>query len=243
MTNRQENKLSMYLTVQQVTNFHSEAWQDFTPFKNQFSDFEGMIEKIMEIRLIQEGKITGVTKDKTEALNNSVEKAIIISRKLVAYASIIGNNKLKDRVSYSFSELIKSRDTIIINKLHVINEAASQNISELADYGISQENLDELQSLTNTFRAVVENPRQSITNRVRATKEIRAYFKETDSIVKNRMDNLIHHFKATSPVFWQQYKSARKIIDLGHRKKGERPVEENEQEQSADAQFTVVQIA
>jgi len=221
----QENKLSMYISVQQVTNFHSEAWGSFKVFKDQFSGFEGLIEKILELRKIQEGKITGVTKDKAAAAYNAVEKGLIVQDKLSAYGSIIDDNKLIDRVSYSFSKLINSRDTFIINRLQIIHENASKYISELADYELTQEDLDELESLITRFRSIVENPRQAITNRARATSEIKVYFAEADKVLKCRLDKLINHYKASNSAFWKQYKSARKIIDLGHRKREERSVE------------------
>ena len=88
--------------------------------------------------------------------------------------------------------------------------------------------------MTDHYADVVENPRQAITNRSRSTKELEAYMAKTDTVLKDQLDKLIVQFRTKSPVFWQQFKSARNIIDLGHRKKAK----ENEQEQSADAQST-----
>jgi len=228
MENRQENKLSMYLTVQGVINFHSDVWKDFLPFKDQFYAFEAFIDLIKEIRPIQEGKITGITKDKSDARNKLTQKAVFIAEKAKVYASITGKNKLLDRVSYKLGDFEKARDTVVIDIIQVIYAAASQHIADLGIYEIGQEYLDELKSLTDIYADIVEDPRQAITNRIRATKAIKQYIAEADSILKDRLDILVNHFKETSPVFWQQYKSARLIINLGRRKRKGLPVENSE---------------
>jgi len=225
MTNNQENRLSMYLTVQQVTNYFSEVWQGYIPFKNQYAEFEKLIEEIQAIRPVQEGVITGVTKDKRDARNILTKKGLDIEAKLYAFASITGNNKLKDRVNYSPSEFRNCRDTVVIDYIRVIYNAASQYITELAEYDLTQENLDELKALNDAFSASVENPRQSVTNRAKATKYLKGYFKEADIVLKERLDKLINYFEESSPDFWNQFISARMIIDLG---RGKRVVKEEE---------------
>jgi len=219
MTKNQENRLSMYLTVQQVTNYFSNAWQAFLPFKIQYSEFETLLEKIKAIRPIQEAKITGVTKDKTEARKKVSQKALKIGEKVFAYASIIGNNKLKDRVNYRPSDFIRCRDTVLCDYIQVIYNAANQHLSELADFDVTQKELDELKRLNDNYSVIIENPRQAVTNRTRATKYIQMYFSQTDIIIKERLDKLMNHFKEENPDFWHQYKSARKIVNLGHRKR------------------------
>ena len=227
MTNNQENKLSMYLTVQQVTNYHSSVWQDFAGFKDLFNDFEGIIQKIKDTRLVQERKITGVTKDKKDLRNNAVEKGLVIANAIFIHASENGNNKLADRVSYNLSDFTRGRDTIIIDRLQVIKEAAQLYAAELDYFGVSQDDVDEFAALTEQLTSIVENPRQAITNRSRATKQLSEYILKADTMIKNRLDRLINQFKSNSPDFWQQFKNARKIIDLGHRKR----VNENDEEQ------------
>lgn len=219
MNKHQENKLSMYITVQQVTNYFSDAWQGFVPFKNQFNEFETIVEKIKAIRPIQEGKITGVTKDKTEARYIATQKGLEIAEKVYAYASIIGNHKLKDRVSYSVSDFATCRDTVVNDLIQIIYNAGGKYLAELTDFDVTQAYLDELKRLNDAFAAIVENPRQAITNRAKATTYLQGYFKQADTIVKDRLDKLMNYFREKSPDFWQQFISARKIINLGHGKK------------------------
>jgi len=219
MTNHQENKLSMYITTQQVVNFHYEVWKDSKAFTNQVTTFESIIAEIMRVRTVQESEITGVTKDKAEACFTAVEKGITAAMKISAYASVIGNNKLRDRVFYSYSKLIRSRDTFVLDRLNIIYNAAVEHLPEMADYDLTQEHVDELAVLISNYRKAVEDPRQAITNRSRATQELAELFAQADRILKERMDTLLEHFKSLSSEFYKQYKNARKIVDLGHRKR------------------------
>lgn len=226
MTKTQENRLSMYLTVQQVTNYFSDEWQGFTAYKNQFTEFETMIEKIQAIRAVQEGDITGVTQDKKDARRNLTNKGLEIAGKIHAYASVTGNNKLKKRVKFTRSQFSTCRDTTVIEYIRIIHSAAVQYATDLVDYDITPDIIDNLKTLYETFERSVENPRQAVTNRTKATVYLKQYFKESNIILKERLDKMMDYFTLKSPDFWLQYKSARKVIDLGHRKTGGHPVEE-----------------
>ena len=188
-------------------------------------DFEYLIQKIKEVRPIQEGNITGVSKDKREARRKVSRKAIVIAERLYAFASITGNNKLKERVAIRPSEFDTCRDTVVCDYINIIFNAAGQYVSELAKFNVTQEDLDELNRLNDEYSVIIENPRQAVTNKSRVTKYLTDYFKQSDIILKERLDKLMNYFRENSPDFWHQYKSARKIIDLGHRKRAERPAE------------------
>ena len=226
MNNLQENRMTMYVNVQKVTNFHKEVWQDHQAFVKFFSNFEDQIDRIRETAVIQEGHITGVTKDKEKVQNYVAGKAIKIAQAVYAFASFTGNNKLKDRVSYSPTMLKYSRDSVIVNMLNVILSAGKQNLSELEMYGVAQADIDELETLIDNIANTLEDPRQAITNRARATDELKKNFREVQKTLKEQLDKLMIQFKDTSYAFYKQYHNARKIIDLGirHRKLEEETV-------------------
>lgn len=51
-----ENKLSMYLAVQKITNSNADVWSDLPAFKRNFNEYEGVLQKIKAVRLVQEKK-------------------------------------------------------------------------------------------------------------------------------------------------------------------------------------------
>lgn len=215
MTDTQENKLSMYLTTEKVVDANNPIWAGMPAFvaaKDAFSD------KIMEIgkeRQRQEKATTGVTKDKAAAEEAAISKAVSVASATYAYASVVGNNGLKDEVNYSPSELRKSRDTILIDRLRVILNAANTHAADLVDYGIAAADLAELDALVIAFEDQVQNPRAAISERATATGALQALFDETDIILKEQLDKLMEVYRNTSFQFYSQYKKARLIIDLG----------------------------
>jgi len=238
MTQNQENKFSMYNAVKQVTNFHSEVWDNFPAFKDQFNMLKTQIQNIHETVMVQRKTTTGVTKDKKNARDNAVKNGLIVSESTFAYASVIGDNKTADRVSFRFSDLNKGRDSEVLADLRVIYEIAQQNIDALPDYGINQENLNEFHGLIEAYASCLENPRQAVTNKARATKKLKEQFSLADTILKDRLDRLVNRYKESHPDFWNQYKFARKILDLGHRKKAK-----ESEDGSPDLQSKKVQAA
>jgi hypothetical protein len=152
------------------------------------------------------------------------EKCLTLIGGFYTYANVLGNNKLADSVFYSADQLNRCRDTILVDRLELVHNIVTNHIDDLSDYGIVQNDLDELKVLTENFIALCEDPREAITNRARATSQLGELFKKADSLLKQRLDKLIVLFKSGQADFWQQFKNARKIINLGHRKRKEEEI-------------------
>lgn len=181
--------------------------------------FKNLVSKIDKTRQIQLRALTGVTQMKKDAMLSAAEKGFLIAQAIYSHAKAIGNHKLADRVSFSIGKLKKERDTVIFVKLRDITEFAQELVDQLADYGITQEYVDELRMLTEKYAEKVEYPRQAITNRTRATKELKDQMSKASAVLNDHLDRLIYLFKSNVPEFWQQFKSARKIVNPGHRKR------------------------
>jgi len=232
MTKTQENKMSMYLTAQEVVNYHSEAWSTFPAFRASFDEYNELILKIKAVRLVQEKKITGLTKIKKIAREAGVQKGLRFADAIHAHTTETSDLKTADRVSYRLTDFIRGRDTVVIDRLEVIYEAAEMYIADLADYRLTQDDLTEFAGLIKAYSDIVEEPRKAMTNRTRATEQLKGFIKATDSVLKNKLDRLVNQFETENPEFWMQYKNARKILQLGFRK---RKVNELKNTQPAEA--------
>lgn len=207
----------MYISVQTVVNKYNTVWSGLPAFVTAFGEFEGVIQSIQDTRLVQEGDISGVPKDKAQAKEAAIQKALEVSTAVFAYAAKNNNNTLKAKVDYSPSELRKSRDTVLIDRLQVIHQEANNIVGSLGDYGIDATDLTELQSLIDAYENLVEEPREAITNRSEATAALPGLFKQGDGLLDEQLDKLMEQFKQDNPKFYRQYFNARIIIDLGVR--------------------------
>jgi len=225
MTDGQENKLSMALAVQTVVNNNNSVWNGLPAYVTAFGDLETVIGNIQSIRVNQEKDTKGVTKDKGSVEGDLIEKALEVKAAVSAYATDNNNNTLKEKVNYSPSALKQARDTILRDICQLIHDETNAVISGLADYGIVAADLTELQTLIDAYNDVIAAPREAITNRSTATRELKNLIGQMDVILNDRMDMLMETFKKDHPKFHTQYTNARIIVNLGGRSTGEQPDE------------------
>jgi len=215
MTDEQENKLSMGLAVQKVVNQNNGIWSGLPAFVTAFGDYETIIQDIQSNRVVQEMDTRGVTLDKAGAEAVLIEKTLVVSTGTYAYAVATNNNTLKEKVNYSPSDLRRSRDTILRDICQLIHDEANAVIGDLADYGILPADLTDLQNKIDAYNNAIAAPREAITDRSRATEELKEFFKLMDVVLNDRIDKIMEQFKKDNPKFHRQYFNARIIIDLG----------------------------
>lgn len=214
MTDRQENKRSMYLAVQAVTDSFEAAWIGLPAFANAFTQFKAELGGLDTVAALQEKATTGVTQDKQQAKEEAITRAIQVSSAVFAYASVTENSTLQALVNYSKTALAQSRDTLLIDKLQVIYEAANDNVADLANYGITAADITAFEASVNSYADQVQNPRVAIGDGAAATDRLVEMFDLLDDILKNQMDKLMEVLKATNDEFYVKYKKARIIVDL-----------------------------
>ncbi len=218
MTDKQDNKRSMYIAVQSVCNSNNSTWSGLPAFVSTFGDFETTVANIDSQRQVQEGKTTGITENKQKEEDEMIQITLEIASAVHAYASINDDNELRNKVSYSPSYLLNSRDNILKDICQLIHDEANKVIANLADYGKTADDLTQLQKEIDDYAAILAKPRTAIGTRATATTHLVELFKQCDDILKNRLDKLMVSYKNSEPVFYQTYQSARNIVDLGARR-------------------------
>lgn len=212
MNDKQENKVSMYFAVVQVVDANNAVWAGTPAFVNAEAAFGTVMGGIQDLVEVQETVITGVRTDKLVALDAMVEKALLVSGAVFAYATDTDNNTLKEAVAYSASDLKYVRDTIAAERATVIHDQANAVIASLADYDVDAAVLTELTGLIDAFAALIPGPRVAITARKGATSGLVELMKEADSLLKERLDKLMNLYKVTDLEFYTHYFNARIIV-------------------------------
>lgn len=225
MTDKQENKRSMYFAVQKVCNVNNSIWSGLPAFVDAFGSFENTNSEIDTQRQIQEGKTTGITENKQKEEDEMIQISLEIAAAVYAYASKISDNELRDKVSYSPSDLRNSRDTILKDICQVIHDEANNVISNLADYGKTPADLTQQQKEIDDYVAILAKPRTAIGTRATATSKLVELFQQGDGLLKNQLDKLMLNYQTSEPKFYNKYQNARIIVDLGVRHEPEQPQE------------------
>ena len=214
MTSKQESKFSMHLVARDYLVANAAITATLPNYAGFFSGVSGGIVQIQTIRALQEADKTSITGNKSQLKANLIVLAMDVSRKVVAYATIVNNTELLQEVNYAESDLKKCADTILKDRCQVIYDRANANVAALATYGITPAINANLLTAVNAFNAAIPKPRLGITDKKRATEQLALLLKEVDDNLA-KIDVLVEIVKVSQPTFYSKYKTARKIIATG----------------------------
>jgi hypothetical protein len=217
MTTKQENKLSMFMVARDYLAKNSAitaTLPNFDDFNTRLVDGIIQIQNICEL---QEFDKRGLAVSKMKYKNKLIELAFDVSRKLVAYALFINNDKLFKEADYSESDLVKSADTILYNRCRVIYDRAVEFTAELAAYGVTHAMLTDLQTVLGNYNAAIPRPRIGISEKKQATEQLVVWIENVDQALL-QIDVLVDVVRLSEPLFHSGYLTARMIVDNGTRK-------------------------
>ena len=224
MNQVQENRMSMAYAAIQVLDQNTLIWngvpamvQVHTEFKANLTALEGAVAK-------QVADIKGHAKDKAAAEEKMIIKALAMAGSVMAFATVNNDNGLADSMDITPSELNRYRDSVVAQRCQTVHDAANTNIVALAAFGILPADVTALQTLIDTYVALIPQPRNMITARKGATAEIGALVRDTMKLLTRRIDRLIMQFNFSNPEFVKQYFDARIIIDQHGQKDEATPV-------------------
>lgn len=211
----------MFYALLQVLAKHVAVWTGLVPFKNAHDELKLNVGSIENATQKQETSLKGVALDKRFKKEAMVKQTLSIAQAMFAYAEDEGDVVLRDKVDYSRSELMQTRDAIIAQTCQNIHDLANPIIAALAAYGLLPADLTGHQSTIDAYTATVGSPRAALTVRKGATAEINALVKDSMKILNNRMDKMMPEWEASNPDFFQEYFDARMIVDSGSTKQDE----------------------
>lgn len=219
MYKNQENKFSMYRTVQNTLQNNTSLWETIPAYAKEVTAFNDIVNQLAEQLNVQRMKISGATQAKYSRRNELIDLVISIAGALHSYAKRTNDKRLQSTTDIERSDLTDSRDSYMIEASQGVANAAQKHTSALQDYNITQEMITQLQSMIDEFRPLSVAPRDAIVIRSAATKRIAVLIKEADETLNSSLDKLMETFKNTHPQFYTEYFAGRIIADVGIRHK------------------------
>lgn len=223
MTSGQEDRLSMFLTVEAACQRHQAVWETGSPaFAQAFAEFQEHLAEIRRLSRDQRSAVRGAARQKSRARRAMESSAHRLGGALSAWAVVNGQQQLAERVHLSPNAWRKLRDTVSLTRASLILKEGRARLDDLADYGVTEPALDELSGLIDAYRAELAGPRAAIITRKGATAGLRTRFAAASGLLRARMDALLPLLAASHPAFGADYRHARIIVDSGGQR---RPVE------------------
>ncbi|MGD9994053.1 MAG: hypothetical protein AB7S69_12215 [Salinivirgaceae bacterium] len=228
MKRTQSNKLSSYLALAIVLTKYEAKLALVPALVAVVSRFMALLEEIKEVQQIQEGKTSGSTLQKQKEEAEMIEITLRVAAAIYVYATDQKNLELQEEVKISPWYLKRQGDSSLLNRCKRIHQIASGLDAEaVAPFGLLPETISGLQKEIADFDALIAKPRTAIVTRSTATQRLKELFKETDLLLRDEMDKLMLVVKDQDPVFYNEYKAARIIVDL-------RGAYEPDEEENAD---------
>ena len=219
MTKRYYNKLRMYIAVLKVLTDNRSKWEAIPMYNTEigeFSDHVGLIDKARDAA----GQTTnGITEDKHLLKEEIIDLSLDIAGQLHSMAARAVNNQLMAATDFEESDLEKGHDADLMKTTKNIVALARQNIDNLANYGTTTTEIDQLEQLCSLFEQKDTEPRTVVSERKSAGESLSLLIKDADSLLEDRIDKMMKKFSRTDSEFYSTYKNARMIVDYGIRHK------------------------
>lgn len=203
----------MYLNTQSTLDSNTTLWNGIPVILSTKNNFDELIQRIADVNEKTVSNSKAVTADKAITLSNLIQKAVTISGILQAYAELTGNVKLAGKVKLVASDVLRARETDVEALIAPVIAEARKELPNLADYGLIEDMIVELETSLDDFKVLIGQPRTIRNQAFAAMTLLEELFDACNDLVKNQLDKLMIRFKYTDTEFYSEYERARTIVD------------------------------
>jgi hypothetical protein len=206
------NRVTMFKTTSSYMADHTAVWNTLTPLQTAMTEFDAGIAAIDEAALKHETP-QGATADKADARDDLEDATFLMCEALGVLAHESGDNDLLALTRVTRTLLDRMGAEELSTRATAVLAQANAHKTELVTYRVSQANIDELSNALTEFNQAKAGPRMATAERAVLTESLPRLVKETNDILKNRIDRLVSQFSRTDPDFVAGYENARVIVD------------------------------
>jgi len=214
----------MLATVHAYVTENSAVYSDTEEFLSGIAKLENLLVLIKNKEDERSTVATGKTKDKNVTRKSVSDFAVMVAGAIYAYGKKSENVVLTEKVNISFSFLRSLRNHDLVIVLNSIRELAEENSAAIDPFGVTAEKLLEYKARVTQYSKALSAKDSSGASKSSAVKSLRQLFKECDDIL-DTLDKLVEGYSENNAAFYNGYKAARVIKNLGIRH--EQPVQLN----------------
>ena len=228
MTNRNEDFVGMVKLCLNVWEAKQSVFGNIIAVKEAFTRIAALKDALDEKIVKQSLTIGGKTVIKKDLRKKMSELSAQIGAIIAGYAFNVKNEDLKKVVDFPISVYNKKRDEEVAFLCKNVLAKANENIANLADYGITQAMVEQLDTYINSYTSSTKKNELDVEERVVYTKEIRELIAQLHDEIENNLDKVMMIFQFSNPSEYQLYMQARNSMPKRHAKKSNGEVTEEE---------------
>ena len=201
----------MYVLVKDFLLASTAITGKWAAFAALFASFVDYIAEIFRVSGLQKDDKTGITKTKSQLRALLIDQIVDISGKCVAYATLAEDNTFLSLIKFVKTELEKMADADLVKTAITFHGNVLPMLESVADYDLTQNDMDVLLGLNSDFLAIYTKPAGSKKSTAELTKLLNALFVLADKVLV-KIDALINSAHKSEPAFVDEYNSKRIII-------------------------------
>src|SRR5262245_13060741 len=212
MMTTDQNRINMLTTVQGVLTKHQTTWQAHVAFSEGVEALAESLTAIDAQAQVAQGN-PGASDAKELARQELCTAACEVIGALRAYAAVNADPELAARVNFSASDVIGGKANEVVSRCRSVHTSASELVSSLGNYGVTTTRLTAFKRKIDSFEELKSAPRQSRVTQSAAAQLIPQLVRSAVSVLRDQLDGLVLQFKSADPSFYEEYFSARVVVD------------------------------
>ena len=211
MNKNQSARLNSFIAVQTLLAANSELVTTLPALDEAADALTEFITDINTQAQVQ-SSASGAAEAKASALESLGDVVYEIAGGVLSFAEAGGNFTLAGRVRFSRSGVTGGSSNAIVVRCQDIIDAATANLTSLAEHGVTQAKLTAAKQRLKSYDALRVLPRQAKASSAAATRHLEGFYPEVERLLSQRVDKLVWQFRASTPEFYEKYQVARAVV-------------------------------
>lgn len=213
MERKVNNKVNMLLTVDKFLDNNQTLISTNPAIVEALNRLKSYTSTIQTLNLKQSEDTTIETALKNKAKGILISNALKVAAGIGAHGTATADIRLQAIAKVSKTMLEEMRENDFANKIQAIADAAKPITKQLAVWGVTQEDVDALDTQKEQFNTQSPMQRTVKVKAAQATGDLNKTVDIAVKFLKTTLDAYMLPFKTINPTFHGEYLHARKIID------------------------------
>lgn len=219
-----KNRVRMFDTVRTVMMEHQNDWSGNQGFEAGVDLFNLKLEELKTAAARHSTIYNGVKTAQNTYIQAVCTKAMVLRNALEVFAHDNQLPSVYESIRFTETQLKRSSQQVLRDRLSRIYELTVEYESDLLIYGVTTTHISDFLDLYQDFENEIVALRIGIIERKMLTKRIITLENEVFLVLKKKVDVLMKLIAVEHPEFFEQYKSARIVIEKSnYRPKDEPP--------------------
>ena len=213
MERKANNKVNMLITVDKFLDNNQSLISANHAIVEAHNRLKSYTSTIQTLNLKQSEDTTIETALKNKAKDTLIANALKVAAGIGAHGTATADLRLQAIAKVSKTMLHDMRENDFANKIQAIADAAKPIASQLEVWGVTQEDVDALDTQKEQFTTHTPIQRTVKVKAVQATGDLNKTVTDAVKYLNTTLDAFMLPFKTINPTFHGEYLHARKIID------------------------------